>query len=115
MGEEYTLSHAACLCAQLPADSRTVKTLLTDEQSEALLWTLPVRIAAEQLNELRLVRWLSSQDAVDERNRPEPLLPPEARDAERPVADGAGYRAAIAEIRERIRETNGGDELCQEQ
>ena len=87
---------------------------MTPEQAERMLWTMPVRIAAEQLNELRVIKWLSTQDAVDGKNYPEPLLPPEARNAPPPKPDAEGYKAALAEIRARINESDGGDERCQE-
>ena len=115
MGDDYSILHAACLCVQLPPESRTVKALATPDQAEMLHWTLPVRIAVEQLNELRLVRWLNSSDAADGKNYPEPILPPEAKNYEPPKPDAAGYRAALDEIRARIRESNGGDERCQAQ
>lgn len=114
MGDGYALSHAACLCAQLPPESRTVKALMTPEQAEALLWTLPVRLAAEQLNEARVIRWLKTQDGADGRNYPEPILPPEIRNAAPRTPDAQGYKAALAAIRARIRESNGGDGGCQE-
>jgi len=114
MGDAYALAHAACLCAQLPPESRTVKAILPPERVEGLLWTLPVRIAAEQLNEIRLLRWLNSSDAYEGVNYPEPLLPPEARGAEPREPDAEGYKSALAAIRERIRESNGGDGSCQE-
>ena len=114
MGEDYTLSHAACLCAQLPTESRTVRSLVSPEQAESLLWTLPVRVAVGQLNELRVIRWLHSQDAVDGKNYPEPIVPPEARNAEPVEPDAEGYKAALAAIRERIIESNGGDERCRD-
>lgn len=114
MGGDYTLSHAACLCAQLPTESRTVRALVSPEQAEALLWTLPVRIAAAQLNELSVIRWLGTQDAVDGVNYPEPLLPPEARERDFAPPDPDGYKAALAEIRARINESNGGDARCLE-
>lgn len=114
MGEDYTISHAACLCAQLPVESRTVKAYMTPEQAEAVLWTLPVRVAVSQLNELRVIRWLSTQDAVEGKNYPDPIQPPEARNAPPSEPDPEGYKAALAEIRSRINESNGGDERCQE-
>lgn len=114
MGDAYTPSHAACLCAQLPPDSRTVRALATPEQAEALLWTLPVRLAAQQLNELAVIRWLGTQDAADGVNYPQPILPPEMRDAPPRQPDADGYKAALAEIRARINESNGGDEECRE-
>lgn len=113
MGEDYSLPHAACLCAQLPTESRTVKALLGPERAEMLLWTLPVRVAVEQLNALNVIRWLHTQDAVEGVNYPDPILPPETRDAEPAKPDAAGYKAALAAIRERINESNGGDERCQ--
>ena len=115
MGECYTLSHAACLCAQLPVESRTMRALMTPEQAELLQWTLPVRVAVEQLNVLRVIKWLQTQDAVDGVNYPEPILPPEVRDPEPEPPDAEGYKAALAAIRERINETNGGGERCPEQ
>lgn len=115
MGDAYSLPHAACLAAQLPSDSRTVKALLGPERAESLLWTLPVRIAAEQLNETRRLRWLNTQDGAEGKNYPEPLLPPEARNAEPPQPDAEGYKAAIAAIRNRIQQQNGGDGACRVQ
>lgn len=115
MGDAYSLPHAACLAAQLPPDSRTVKALLGPERAEALLWTLPVRIAAEQLNEMRRLRWLNTQDGAEGKNYPEPLLPPEARNAEPPQPDAEGYKAAIAAIRNRILQEDGGDGACRVQ
>lgn len=115
MGENYTISHAACLCAQLPVESRTVKAYMTPEQADAALWTLPVRVAIAQLNELRVIRWLSTQDAVEGKNYPDQILPPEVRNAPPSEPDPEGYKAALAEIRARINESNGGDERCQEQ
>ena len=109
MGSEYTLSHAACLCAQLPIESRTIKALVGPEQAEALLWTLPVRMAAEQLNELRVIRWLGTQDGQDGVNYPEMVLPPEVRSGELPQPDAEGYKAALAAIRAKINESNGGE------
>ena len=109
MGGGYTISHAACLCAQLPRESRTLKALATPEQSEELLWTLPVRIAVEQLNMLNVIRWLHTKDAAEGVNFPKPLLPPELRDAELRQPDAEGYKAALAELRERINQSNGGD------
>lgn len=114
MGEDYALSHAACLCAQLSVESRTVKAYMTPEQAEAVLWTLPVRIAMAQLNELRVIRWLSTQDAVEGKNYPDQILPPEVRNAPPGKPDAEGYKAALAEIRAKINESNGGDERCQE-
>lgn len=114
MGEAYTLSHAACLCAQLPPESRTVRALLGD-RAEEVLWTLPVRIAAEQLNTLRVIRWLKTKDAADGKNFPEPLLPPEVRNPEPTKPDADGYKAALAAIRERIIESREGDGTCLEQ
>lgn len=114
MGDAFSLPHAACLAAQLPADSRTVKELLGPELAEAVLWTLPVRIAAEQLNEMRIMRWLNSQDGYEGRNYPEMLLPPEVREAPPREPDADGYKAALAEIRKKINESNGG-EVCPEQ
>lgn len=115
MGTEYGLPHAACLCAQLPADSRVVKALMTSEQLEAMEWTFPVRLAAMQLNVLGVIKWLHTQDAQDGVNYPEPLLPPELRGAEPEPPDSEGYKAGLAAIRERIRQSNGGDARCQEQ
>ena len=109
VGDAYSLSHAACLCAQLPIESRTMRALMTPEQAESALWTLPMRVAIEQLNVLNVIRWLHTQDAVDGKNYPEPILPPELRDAELPQPDAEGYKAALAAIRERINESNGGD------
>ena len=109
MGGAYPVSHAACLCAQLPLESRTVKALVGPENAEALLWTLPVRIAVEQLNQLRVIRWLGTQDAQDGVNYPDPLLPPEARSGELPQPDAEGYKAALAAIRAKINESNGGE------
>lgn len=82
---------------------------MSPEQAEAILWTLPVRLAAAQLNELSVIRWLGTQDAVEGVNYPQPVLPPEARDAEPVQADAEGYKAALAEIRARINESNGGE------
>lgn len=114
MGDAYTLSHAACLCAQLPSDARVWRAIMPSEQAELLPWTLPVRIAAEQLNELRVIRWLGTQDGADGKNFPEPLLPPESRNAGFAEPDADGYIAALEEMRERIRESNGGERQCQE-
>ena len=109
MGDAYSLSHAACLCAQLPPESRTVRAFATAEQAELLLWTLPVRVAVEQLNMLNVIRWLLTQDGRDGVNYPKPLLPPELRDAEPAKPDAEGYKAALAELRERINKSNGGE------
>ena len=102
MGDAYPLFHAACLCAQLPPESRTIRALVGPERAEALLWTLPVRLAAAQLNVLNVIRWLNTQDGVDGVNFPEPVLPPEQRTYAEP--DPEGYKAALASIRERIEE-----------
>jgi len=109
MGESYSLAHAACLCAQLPIESRTIRALLGPERAEEPLWTLPVRIAAEQLNALRVIKWMRTEDGREGKNFPELLLPPEARNAEPESPDGEGYKAALADLRARINATNGGE------
>lgn len=114
MGESYGLPHAACLCAQLPGESRTVRALMTPEQRESAEWTTQVRLMAMQLNTLDVIRWLHTQDAQEGVNYPEPLLPPEMRGAEAAAPDAEGYKAALAAMRERITQSNGGDEGCQE-
>lgn len=110
MGASFSVAHAACLCYQLPVESRVARSLMTPEQLEAEQWTIPVRIAAMQLNALNVLKWQRTQDGFDGVNFPEPLLPPELRDAEPEKPDASEYKSALESLRGRIIESRRQEE-----
>ena len=74
MGDAYTLSHAAVLAAQLPADSRCAKA-----EHPELLWSQGDYFLAEIAYGVAILAWQRSKDGAKGINHPTPIETPAQR------------------------------------
>lgn len=66
MGVEYSHLHAACLCAQLPADSRVAR-----RQNPELEWSSAEYILSSISDGINWLVWSRTKDAEKGRNKPD--------------------------------------------
>ena len=71
MGETFSLSHASCLYAQLPKESRVYR-----RQSENDGWNDTEHLLVNIEYYLQLLLWRDSKDAKHKRNVPKPHKSP---------------------------------------
>ncbi|MBR4687102.1 MAG: hypothetical protein IKP01_02210 [Bacteroidales bacterium] len=74
MGDAYTLSHAACLAAQLPAESRCVRA-----EHPEFGWSQAEYIAAEIAYGVAVLAWQNTKDGQRGVNMPKRLQTPAQR------------------------------------
>lgn len=74
MGEEYSISHAATLVAQLPETSRVARMLNPDNE-----WTDAVYLLNAIEYDLRVLIWQKTKDGEKGRNKPKPNETPHER------------------------------------
>lgn len=74
MGKDYTLSHAAVLAAQLPAESRCVRA-----ENPAHEWTQADYILAEIAYGVAILAWQRSKDGARNINHPKRMPTPASR------------------------------------
>lgn len=83
MGVDYTYSHAAVLCVQLPNDSRVKRKLNPDAA-----YGVKELILREIEYDLRVLIWMRTQDAQKGRNQPQRLpMPSDSIEVSREVVD----------------------------
>ena len=69
MGSDYSWAHAACLCAQLPLDSRVAR-------AEGDGWSYEERLLASLEFSARVLRWQPTKDGAKGSNKPQALEAP---------------------------------------
>ena len=74
MGEDYTLSHAAALAAQLPFESRCMRA-----EHPELEWTQADYILAEIAYGVSIIAWQRSKDGARNINHPKRIQTPASR------------------------------------
>lgn len=70
MGKDYSISHAAFLCAELPKEARVIR-----EISPSVEWDDTKQLLALIERNVRVLAWLQTKDAQKRRNYPEIIDP----------------------------------------
>lgn len=70
MGHGYSIEHAACLAAQLPRESRTIRAI-----SPAAAWGWTENLLANIEYWLHVLAWTKTKDGEKGRNKPQRIDP----------------------------------------
>ena len=101
MGRDYSVAHAACCAAQLPAGARVWR----DTAAE---WTEVEYLLASIEFSLRVLKWKNTEDGIKDRNAPEPIRTPASREQDERHAKAAlANRAWVDEVLRQ--KTTGGE------